>query len=231
MFEVERQLPPHSEGGSAGKRTARVGRPPGRRLGLSLIELVLVLAVLVAVAALALPALRGPLANRRLTKSAELVRAAWAKARVEAMQSGRTYVFRHTPGSNAYQVRPWTRPEDILTSDRIDGDPDSQRVETYDDRPAKGRTLIGLPDDVFFLEGEIVEDARGETLLVDLPASSLGDDGQSAPIFFYPDGTTSDAQVALGNERKWVVTVRIRGLTGVAHIGPLQTRQELSRER
>ena len=208
--------------------------PSTRPRGMTLLELLLVMVVLVVVAALALPALRGPMANRRLGKSAELVRAAWARARVDAMESGRTYVFRHTPGSNDFRVRPWTRPEDILTSDRVDGD--FERDAAVDDvRPGDGssekRSLRTLPDDVFFLDGEIVDDARGAALLIDESVSRLEDDEQSAPIFFYPDGTTSDARVALANQRRWVVTIRLRGLTGVARVGSLQTLEELSRER
>lgn len=56
-------------------------------------ELMLVLAILVAVAGLVMPALQGPLNDQRLLKSADLVRAQWTKARVTAMKKiGRAHV-------------------------------------------------------------------------------------------------------------------------------------------
>jgi len=81
-------------------------RQPVRR-ALSLLEMMLVLAVLVAVGAMVLPALHGPLEDQRLLKSADLIRAQWTRARVTAMKNGRMYVFRYVTATDQYAIEPW----------------------------------------------------------------------------------------------------------------------------
>ena len=46
----------------------------------------------------------------------------------------------------------------------------------------------------------------------------------TSPILFYPDGTTSDAKLALTNAQQQVyVLVRLRSLTGIATVSDLMT--------
>nr|MBC8875895.1 hypothetical protein [Planctomycetota bacterium] len=62
-------------------------------------EMMLVLAVMVAVAGLAYPAIQGAMDDQRLRRAGDLVRAEWARARVTAMKTGRMHVFRYEVGS------------------------------------------------------------------------------------------------------------------------------------
>ena len=74
------------------------------RSGLTLLELLLVLALLVIIASMSLPAMSGPMENERLRKSGDLVRAEFASARVRAMRSGRIQVFQYSLASGDYRL-------------------------------------------------------------------------------------------------------------------------------
>ena len=77
------------------------------RRGFTLFELMLVLALLVAFASIAAPMLRNSFAIERLRKGGDAVRTIWAKARLDAMRSGQTYVFRFDYGANTEAVALW----------------------------------------------------------------------------------------------------------------------------
>ena len=71
-----------------------------QRPALTLIELMLVLVILLALAAIALPALSGILENQRLRHSAGLVRNEWKDARLKAMEEGQIICVRYKLGGN-----------------------------------------------------------------------------------------------------------------------------------
>ena len=48
----------------------------------------------------------------------------------------------------------------------------------------------------------------------------------SDPIFFYPDGTTSDAQLTLKNEEGRAIELNLRGLTGTVEVGDILAVEE-----
>ena len=41
----------------------------------------------------------------------------------------------------------------------------------------------------------------------------------SAPIYFYPDGTSSDARLQICNDRNGAIELMLRGMTGVVKVG------------
>jgi len=59
--------------------------PTTDRKATTLIEVLLVLALLVMLAAMTWPALDRPMADQRLRKAADRVRTAWVRARIDAM--------------------------------------------------------------------------------------------------------------------------------------------------
>ena len=71
-----------------------------RRPAFMLIELMLVLAILLMLAAVALPALTGTLEGQRLRHSAGLVRNEWKGARLKAMEEGLIICVRYKIGGN-----------------------------------------------------------------------------------------------------------------------------------
>jgi prepilin-type N-terminal cleavage/methylation domain-containing protein len=193
------------------------------RAGFSLLEMLLVLSLLVAVTALAYPALSGPLESNRLRQSGDLVRASWVRARTKAMEKGRTYAFRYTPGTGNYTVEPWLTADDYLESDELV----SMGVTAGGQSIAAASVprVKTLPENITFVASETTLDMRAEML-------GLANPDQAAtvqmmpPIFFYPDGSTSTARLVVVNSRGRCVTVTMRGLTGMVKVSEVQTQAE-----
>jgi prepilin-type N-terminal cleavage/methylation domain-containing protein len=182
------------------------------RRGFTLVEVVLVLALLVIISAIALPVLVGSFSRASLYGGADLLRGAWARARLTAMQSGQTHVFRYEPDGRRYQITALGDiglPENnqvVLANpdEEVEEDEQDERISRLQDR---------LPDGIIFFGGDI---SSSNQLLAMQP--DVGQGPWSPPILFYPDGTTSDASLLLSNENDVKVRVTLRGLTGVASI-------------
>jgi Tfp pilus assembly protein FimT len=191
-------------------------------------EIMLVLAVLVSITALVLPALHGPMEDQRLLKSAELIRAQWTRARVTAMKTGQMHVFRYVTTSAEYAVEPWSGELNSLEAS-ID-QPTAELVPIA--QTSNVPRLLGirgrqLPDGMKFFSGETQMDARLAMSGGDTATATLGNTLEAPPIVFYPDGSTSDAKLVLTNDRAFV-ELRLRGLTGMVRVSGLRTAEELS---
>jgi prepilin-type N-terminal cleavage/methylation domain-containing protein len=178
------------------------------RRGFTLFEVLLVMAILVAVATVAVPIFHKSFEVERLRKAADVLRTAWGKARVQAMTTGQTHVFRFQYETNQYVVAVW---------DTGEGMTEASTATTVAERPG------ALPDGIVFHAAE---------KLADLRASETDDaGGQTAPqIFFFPDGTTSTAQVLITNNKDRFLKVRLRGMTGIAQMGEVVSAEELAQE-
>ena len=84
---------------------------------MTLLELILVLALLVMISAMAMPAFTVPFEYHRLRQGGEVVRVEWNKARIKAMKTGQIHMFRYTAQSNTYQVMPYFSQQDWLEAD------------------------------------------------------------------------------------------------------------------
>ncbi|NLS96025.1 MAG: hypothetical protein GXX96_28135 [Planctomycetaceae bacterium] len=192
--------------------------PTTDRKATTLIEVLLVLALLVMLAAMTWPALDRPMADQRLRKAADRVRTAWVRARIDAMSTGRTYVFRCTFESDEYTVESQAGVESVetITSSNQGQFDDSTAVATAE--PLSTRTRK-LPKDIRFVEGEVTEDTRA-TAVETLTENTTADAGQcSDPILFFPDGTTSTATLVLESKYERRIELSLRGLTGVTTVG------------
>jgi len=191
----------------------------GHRAALTLLEVLIVLTLLVAVMAMALPALRGPMADQRLRQSGGVIRVAFNKARVAAMRTGDAHAFRFQPGGNQYSIRRWSPAEEAFAIANAQ-EPTEPMASL-----GLGDDVEELPDDVRFLAAAIVVDARAVTEEEQADQSqSLEQEPEnefSPPILFYPDGTASNAEVQLVNNRQRMVTVSLRGVTGTARVSDL----------
>jgi type II secretion system protein H len=195
------------------------------RRGFTLMEVVLVLAIMAIVAALTWPALQKPLANRRLHSAADEVRTEWCQARSEAMRSGRTYAFRYEVGGDRFYMQPESGP--IVPASRS-----SAATLNLDTSGAKSGTATGaagqsdtksLPKGVRF-SGEksvSVTPAAASTPPQDSPTG-----GWSEPVLFYPDGTASDVQLVLICNQTYAVRVMLRGTTATATVADADARLE-----
>src|SRR5258708_4301689 len=79
-------------------------RPVARHGGLTLVEIILVLTLLVILAAVSVPLLGGSFSRAGLQSASDLLRGAWSRGRLAAMQTGQTYVFRFEPRGGRYQL-------------------------------------------------------------------------------------------------------------------------------
>lgn len=219
--------------------TARPGRrrfgclgSPGRfARGFTLIELLLVLAVLVAVAGLSWPALRGPLAKHRLRAAATGLATELGRARLRAIQSGRTVEFECLPGTGEFRISQAAASQSLGDSQQPNtaGDDGLPRLEAQtlsegitfaplDFVPPEQEPTSGVPGSATPRPNTLPSPARQALPAAGEPAAG-GDQEWSAPLALLPDGTTSDAQFWLLDARGWRCPVELRGLTGAARVG------------
>lgn len=202
-----------------------------KRSGLTLLEILLVMAIVVAIAALVIPKFAGPLSNHRLRRSADLIRADWAKARLTAMKTGRIQVFRFQIDNGQYSIEPYYQADDYLESNAL-GDPQSGAMQNVggtfapQNTTQNTRPLKQLPEGIVFVTGEEVIENR--SLMFEQTTGQVSDNSLwSQPILFYPDGQTSTVKLLLRNQRDRFIYIQLRGLTGIAQVGELMRREEL----
>jgi prepilin-type N-terminal cleavage/methylation domain-containing protein len=168
------------------------------RRGFTLLEVLLVMAVIVMLAAMAYPSIEAMYSDVRLKAAADQVRAAWADARTKAIEEGRPYRFAVQPDGQ-FRIAPdaadfWTGGGGTPAPT----DADTQPLVVEDT----------LPKGVNFADGGVNGGATDPT---------AGDSGPwQAVVRFLPDGTASqDVEIvfqAEGGGRP--VSLRLRGLTG-----------------
>ena len=198
--------------------------PRFRRRGFTLVEVLLTLCLIVVITSLAWPVLDKPFANLRLKKVADEVRAQWAGARVEAMDSGRTYVFRYVAGGDRFRIEAYATvetQEDPVYDDYFDGSAGGLGYTGQACQPVDGT----LPEGITF-ETEL--DSRAASTNLEAGSLTAFEANWSGPILFYPDGTSSTAVLRLKNQHDRCIDVSLRGLTGTSNVGEVFTGQEQS---
>lgn len=190
--------------------------PTGRtRRGVTLLEMLLVLVLLVAMAALVWPAMERPFASWRLRRAADRVRAAWNQARVRAMTTGNAQEFRYVMGGNEFR----TGGRDMYGTPFSIGDAPAGEPSTGSGSSAERM----LPKLVTFEASETRWDSRSEELFDQSEESRQQQQGWSEPILFYPDGTSATTRLLLRNEYGHTIEVSLRGLTAVVTVGKVQS--------
>jgi type II secretion system protein H len=180
-----------------------------RRRGFTLVEVILVCAVLVLVATLAYPTLRGMYPSFKVNGAADSVRAAWANARARAIEDGRPYRFAIEDQGSHYRVAPDR--DDYWGGSRPDNDPDGPGMILENSLPS------GV---VFSLNGGATPPADVTGRDVRTPAS-----GNWTPAaVFLPDGTAKqDVRIVFQVRGARAIALQLRGLTGTVsaqHINP-----------
>jgi len=155
------------------------------RIGFTLIEVILILTILLAMAALGIPALRGTLAQQQLKSSVDQVRGEWLDVRVQAMEEGQIFCMRFKLGGSTLVIervldthftaglssRQTTRRFDASheldpfekggftgdVQDFILRDPDSLSVEG---RGGGTATIVEFPQTVIFVDAIVVAEER-----------------------------------------------------------------------
>ena len=200
-------------------------RKPQR--GVTLIELMLVLAILVVIASMAWPALDRPLSNQRLRKAADRIRTEWTRARVKAMTEGVTYVFRYTLYEDGYSIET-DGGSDFVPQDGSTGPYGG--LSTAEAEVSQSSSSYGehkLPEKIVFSGGETTYDTRSSMISSSAETGSRVESGGSDPILFFPDGTTSTARLSLRNtEFDYEIELTLRGMIGAVSVSDSYTAEE-----
>jgi len=192
-----------------------------RRRAFTLLEVMLTMCLLVILAAMAWPALEKPFAGMRLRKAADQIRAEWTTARVEAMNSGQTYLFRYALNEDRFRVEGYS-PEQAQGYSAFGTTLGETGQGLRNTGTAPGAREDILPEGVTFVAGETAVDTRAALIAAEMEQSGTGEAGWSDPILFYPDGTTSTVRLVLKNPDDRYVEVQLRGFTGVITISEVR---------
>ncbi|HQU46186.1 MAG TPA: hypothetical protein PK867_25455, partial [Pirellulales bacterium] len=171
-----------------------------------MLELLLVLALIAAVAAMVWPALARPLATQRLRRAAEQVRMHLIKTRTRAINTGETFAFSYQRDKPRYRIDARTNNEAELQSASSVGAGGMQSggsaqgsYTASSSNPAASIPPVEevLPDGINFFGDDISSDGRSQQFAAQDRMHGSGDLSWSQAVLFYPDGTASAARVAL----------------------------------
>jgi prepilin-type N-terminal cleavage/methylation domain-containing protein len=199
------------------RRRLNMVHPGGTRTAFSLVELLIVLAVMVVVAAMAMPNMLESMREGEVYKAAELVRETLAEARKFAIDSGIDYQFRYEVNGQSFVVIP------------TEIEPTTANSMTSDADAGNYYRLVGELDESFTLhiagEGEVdTAESLESVWFGDLPeAGALAGKSWSAPIYFRFDGTATDGKLKVVDEDRRTAELSVRGLTGAVRLTPVYT--------
>ncbi|HMO15457.1 MAG TPA: prepilin-type N-terminal cleavage/methylation domain-containing protein, partial [Pirellulaceae bacterium] len=173
--------------------------------GFSMVELVLVMAILVVIAGLAIGHLGRSQSGQYLIRGADLVRSEMGRARVQAIRSGEIHAFFYQPGSNVFAVARLSDAGEITV-------PNSQLIE--------GQYQFfhqRLPSDIVFAETAIEFDSRDQMSRQQVRGGGgVGSNNEMRSVMFYGDGSSQNARITLAHTSGASIQITLRGLTGVA---------------
>jgi prepilin-type N-terminal cleavage/methylation domain-containing protein len=175
---------------------------PHHRPGFTLMELILVLAIIIIVGAIAVPVMQTMLDDARVSAAGDTVRGKLAETRSKAMEECRPWKLGFIANTGVYQYAPedsaeWdSQNQDVIETDSL----------VRDELP-KG-TIFALTHEDIFTKDEPSQPGLGwETIAVFLPDGSARD-----------DTTTYFGKLRMGPMR-----ARLRGLTGTVAIENYKT--------
>ena len=200
-----------------------------KRSAFTLFELLLVLALLVAVAGIAIPTFESMIGSRRLGQSIDKLQNEIMAGRVTAMRTGQAQVIRMTLQGQDYSIAPWLGGSEA--QDASAGATVMQSGQIIQTQPASGGSVLAsegsgstkqLSEGVQFSAVETLVDSRnalaieqaGGTVPTDVGSSQGDGSGLSSPLLLYPDGSCTTAQIILADSKGRRMAIQLRGVTG-----------------
>ena len=179
---------------------ARRGRP-----AFTLLEVILVMAIIIVMMAVAVPTLDGLRGDTYLRGASDEVREAWANARSQSIEDGIPYQFSVQQGTTKYKVSP--------DSSQSSGSGGSTSANTSNNGTVQKTAYVS--------EGELPNG-----ILFNPPSGATDGSGWCVVVTFLPDGTvkpydnsTEDPHIDLNEAGSHVIlTVSVRPLTGTVSI-------------
>ncbi len=198
------------------------------RSAYTLLEIILVLAILAAMAAIVTPSIGEAFQRQRLNASIDQLRTEWDKARLTAMKTGQIQAFNCTIGDRTYTITPYMTGDDmnnastgatVMTAAGTVGLAASTGMLTPSETSSSvtDQNSRTLQEEVTFVSCAVSSDMRAMSIAA-AQGGLVGMQSMNQTVLFYPDGSTSTAeaiiQIASGTQR----AVRIRGLTGSTQV-------------
>lgn len=186
------------------------------RRGYTLIELLLVLAVLAVIAGMAWPAVVKFSGEQAVKDAAEQVRSELDRTRFRAIDAGVAYQFRYEPNGRRFVAVPAELDVTPQEGAAVSAQPVSSR-KAFSGEIREGLTFRPNPEDPTAAEVISADWLKGLPDSVQLSQSSW-----SSPILYLPDGTGTTARFRVADEEQRFIELSVRDLTGMASAGPLR---------
>lgn len=181
------------------------------RIGFTLLEVLLVLAIIVVLGVLAYPSLEGMYSSYKLSAAADQLRAAWASGRAHAVNEGRPYRFAVLPGTGNFRLAPdspefWSGSTDLMVAEG----PENPPLILED----------ALPRGVRFSTAEAaLQGGQATTSDTVQPVGTIDPNLWEPILQFLPDATTrEDLEIWLTAPGSRPLILRQRALTGVVTV-------------
>jgi len=163
------------------------------------LEIILVVAVMVLMAAITTPLALQSIQAGKLRGSSDKIQGAFAEARTRAIRSGNQYAFYFSNNGKGFYVSKYDPLRPTQIPDWVSEDPDTSPNSTTGSRY--------LETGVQFVNQDIGSDSRSQQAgASDVPGFER--------ILFYPDGQVQPAKIFLQNEIGERRAIELRAITG-----------------
>jgi general secretion pathway protein H len=202
---------PISTTGKALKKARNKSRPFGLSGGFSLVELMIVLAIMALVFGMAAPRIAKEMGVLHLRTTAKQVAASLRWARSQALSTGKTYNAIFDGSGQRVIISDYAGALDtagkklVGSADAAAGRAEAEAIDG--DIPKQVVKIFELPEDIFISRIEIAEvrDANpGEQSIYQLT--------------FFPDGTSMGGEITIADEQKRSFIIGVDFLTGIVSL-------------
>jgi prepilin-type N-terminal cleavage/methylation domain-containing protein len=206
------------------------------RTGFTLMELMLVLSILVVIGSMAVPSLNNMMERQRIRSAADEMRLVWDSARIKAMRTGQAQIFKCQVGTNGYSIEPLILHDDVNNVGEgatvLNGGVAVQTTSsTYGMTTSLATTsdlAQKLDESLSFTSCVVAGDIRAYSIAQSGQSNAVSVQSVNQSVIFYPDGSTSTAELKFKNERGDSIGIQIRGLTGHTKLLPFEGAGEVS---
>jgi len=191
-----------------------------RKSGFTLLEMLLVLAILVAITAVTIPVVERMYDAHRIRQSATTVRTALSAARLRAVDRGQAYECRVEPDGRHLVVLA-RRGGGIRFGDEEDQPASASQPQR------EAAIHIELPEPLVFQTADSARERLEGNVSSEIDRGSpLRNRMWSKPIVFAPNGSSTNAEFEIRDPSGRSIQVEVRGLTGAARTSTQATRGE-----